>query len=287
MRNITFNPSITDRSSESIKRYFSDIAPIKLLNREEEHDLIIQAQAGDKAAFDRLVTANLRFVVSLAKKFQNRGLSLDDLIEEGNLGLMEAVQRFDGQCNSRFLTYAFFHICKHIQSAIHQVGRSIRIPSNQQQQLVKIMKLIGRFEQEHMRTPDHFELADMLGMDSDELADLLAVDGQMASFDRPFGNDDDNNTLADVIEGSSERADYAVTKESSTKTIAHILDTLPLRDRTIVKMYFGIGYDFPFSCEEIGLRLNLSCERVRQIKNHALSSLRTGPYRAQLLSCIA
>lgn len=287
MKNITFNPSITDRSSESIKRYFSEISPLKQLTSDQESDLIVQAQLGSKAAFDRLVEANLRFVISVAKQYQNCGLSLEDLIQEGNIGLMEAVYRFDVNRDNRFLTYAITYIRKNIIDAINKLGRPIRIPNNQQQTLNNIMKAISRFEQKYQRTPDHQEIADMLGMKAEDVADLMAIDAKVASLDKPMGNDEDNNNLIDILEGDSMYADADIMRQSQHEAIHAVLNTLPQRNRIILMMYYGIDRSFPLSTNEIALRLNLSCERVRQIIIHSLKELREGQYSALLLSCIA
>ncbi len=287
MKNITFNPSITDRSSESIKRYFSEISPLKQLTSDQESDLIVQAQLGSKAAFDRLVEANLRFVISVAKQYQNCGLSLEDLIQEGNIGLMEAVYRFDVNRDNRFLTYAITYIRKNIIDAINKLGRPIRIPNNQQQTLNNIMKAISRFEQKYQRTPDHQEIADMLGMKAEDVADLMAIDAKVASLDKPMGNDEDNNSLIDILEGDSTYADADIMQQSQHEAIHDVLNTLPQRNRIILMMYYGIDRSFPLSTNEIALRLNLSCERVRQIIIHSLKELREGQYSALLLSCIA
>lgn len=287
MKNITFNPSITDRSSESIKRYFSEISPLKQLTSDQESDLIVQAQLGSKAAFDRLVEANLRFVISVAKQYQNCGLSLEDLIQEGNIGLMEAVYRFDVNRDNRFLTYAITYIRKNIIDAINKLGRPIRIPNNQQQTLNNIMKAISRFEQKYQRTPDHQEIADMLNMKAEDVADLMAIDAKVASLDKPMGNDEDNNSLIDILEGDSTYADADIMQQSQHEAIHAVLNTLPQRNRIILMMYYGIDRSFPLSTNEIALRLNLSCERVRQIIIHSLKELREGQYSALLLSCIA
>lgn len=287
MKNICLAPSITDRSSESIKRYFSEISPLKQLTSDQESDLIVQAQLGSKAAFDRLVEANLRFVISVAKQYQNCGLSLEDLIQEGNIGLMEAVYRFDVNRDNRFLTYAITYIRKNIIDAINKLGRPIRIPNNQQQTLNNIMKAISRFEQKYQRTPDHQEIADMLGMKAEDVADLMAIDAKVASLDKPMGNDEDNNNLIDILEGGSMYADADIMQQSQHEAIHAALNTLPQRNRIILTMYFGIDRSFPLSTNEIALRLNLSCERVRQIIIHSLKELREGQYSALLLSCIA
>lgn len=287
MKNFCFAPSITNRNSESIKRYFSEIAPIKLLTPEQEYDLIVLAQQGNKAAFDRLIEANLRFVVSVAKLYQNCGLSLDDLIQEGNIGLMEAVSRFDVNRGNHFISYAVSYVRKSIIDAITEVGRAIRIPANQQLALNNIMKAIDKFEHKHLRTPDHNEIADMLGMKAEDVAHLMAIEGRLASLDKPMDTDEDSNSLIDVLENNTPRADSNLIDESRQRNIHDILNKLPKRDRTILMMHFGIDYNFPLSTDEISLRLNLSCERVRQIIKRSLKELREGPYSALLLSCIA
>lgn len=287
MKNICLAPSITDRSSESIKRYFSEIAPLKQLTPDQEADLILKAQQGNEAAFERIIEANLRFVISVAKQYQNCGLSLEDLIQEGNIGLMEAVYRFDVNRDNRFLTYATTYIRKNIIDAINKFGRAIRIPSNQQQTLSNIMKAISRFEQKYQRTPDHQEIADMLGMKAEDVADLMAIDAKVASLDKPMGNDEDANCLVDILVSDNMYADASIMQESQRETIHNVLNKLPQRNRIILMMYYGIDRSFPLSTNEIALRLNLSCERVRQIIIHSLKELREGQYSALLLSCIA
>lgn len=287
MKNIVLTPSITDRSSDSIKRYFSEISAVKLLSAQEERDLIHAAHQGSKAAFDKLVTANLRFVVSIAKMYQNRGLSLDDLIQEGNFGLMEAVDRFDEERDCRFLTYAVHQVCKHIQSALQQVGRTIRIPANRYQFLTDMWKAAKSFEQIHQRTPSHQELAEMLGVSSQEVADLLLIDSKVSSLDKPLADDKDAHTLADLLSSDSTLADHDVMQESRHQELMEALDTLTPRERTVLLMAFGIGQDFPSSVYEIADHLCLSHERVRQLQRTALQKLRHGSHRSLLLACIA
>lgn len=288
MRNFIIMPSITDRSSESLQRYFTEISPIKLLTQQQESELISQAHRGNQTAFNRLVRANLRIVVTVAKAYAGRGLPLEDLVQEGNIGLMEAVSGFDQQHDCRFLTYAVFHIRKRIIMALQQVGRAIRIPASRHQTLLDMHRVMEHFEQEHQRTPANWELAELLGVDSGDMADLVVVDARMASLDQHLGDDEDSACLADMLESpDSAWADHAAMHESDLEELQAALDTLSRRERTILTMFYGIGMDYPCNLQEIADRIGLSCERVRQLRKQALQKLRRGSHHRQLRAFVA
>lgn len=288
MKKIAITPSITDRSSESIKRYLSEISATALLTPEQEILLATQARNGDKASADRLIKSHLRFVVSTAKQYEGRGLLLDDLIQEGNIGLMEAVGNFDPTRGYRFITYAVYYICKNIQDALVRVGRTIRIPASQCKNLTAIWRTILRFEQENLRTPSISEIADLLGKSSDEIADLMATDAKVLSLDTPFSTDEDSGSLIDLLEGDSPYADHSMMEASMREVLHEALASLSMLERTVLVKHWGLnGIPFPVSTEEIAHSVGLSCERVRQIHRNALAKIRTGKYGRQLKAFVA
>lgn len=266
----------TNRESQSLDKYLQDIGKVDLITPNEEIELAKKIKKGDKDALDKLTKANLRFVVSVAKQFQNQGLSLNDLINEGNLGLIKAAQRFDETRGFKFISYAVWWIRQSIMQAIAEQSRMVRLPLNRVGALNKVRKAYGELEQEFDRKPSPEELAQELDMDADEIAYTLQIAGRHVSMDAPFSNSDDNkNSLLDVISNDQQPSpDNSLMTESLKSEINHALSTLTEREAQVLQLYFGLNKENSATLEEIGDRLNLTRERVRQIKEKALQRLR-------------
>jgi len=266
----------TNRESKSLDQYLQEIGKVDLLTPDEEIDLAIRIKKGDKDAQDKLVKANLRFVVSVAKQFQNQGLSLGDLINEGNIGLIKAAQRFDETRGFKFISYAVWWVRQSIMQAIADQSRVVRLPLNRVGNLTKISKAYRDLEQEYERKPTTEELANMLDMTPDEIAYALQISGRHVSMDAPLKAGDDNkNSLMDVLPNDSQPLpDKDLMKESLKKEVQNVLSTLTEREAEVIKLYFGIEGDHSATLEEIGERFNLTRERVRQIKEKALRNLK-------------
>jgi len=274
MRQLKISKSITNRESQSLEKYLQEIGREELINAEEEVRLAIKIREGDQVSLDRLTKANLRFVVSVAKQYQNQGLSLPDLINEGNLGLIKAAKRFDESRGFKFISYAVWWIRQSILQALAEQSRIVRLPLNQVGSLNKIRKAFGKLEQEFEREPSSFELSNVLEIDPDKIDDTLRVSGRHVSMDAPFVNGEDNSLL-DVLEnGDSPRADNLLMSESLQLEIERSLSTLTEREREVVKLFFGIGINHGLTLEEIGDKFELTRERVRQIKEKAIRRLR-------------
>ena len=274
MRQLKITKSITNRESQSLEKYLQEIGREGLINAEEEVKLARKIREGDQAALDRLTKANLRFVVSVAKQYQNQGLSLPDLINEGNLGLIKAAKRFDETRGFKFISYAVWWIRQSILQALAEQSRIVRLPLNQVGSLNKISKAFNKLEQEFEREPSSEELANILEITPDKIADTMRVSGKHVSMDAPFVNGEDNSLL-DVIENSdSPRADNLLMSESLQKEIDRSLSTLTEREREVIKLFFGIGVNHGLTLEEIGAKFDLTRERVRQIKEKAIRRLR-------------
>ena len=283
MRQLKITKSITNRESQSLEKYLQEIGKVDLLTPEEEVDLAKKIKEGDQEALEKLTKANLRFVVSVAKQYQNQGLSLSDLINEGNLGLIKAAQRFDETRGFKFISYAVWWIRQSILQALAEQSRIVRLPLNKVGSLNKINRAFSELEQEFEREPSSDELADLLEITSEEVETTLGVAARHVSMDAPFVDGEDNSLL-DVIEnsgtpGTDTKLEYA---ESLRREIERSLNTLTERQCDVIKLYFGIGIEHPMSLEDIGDRFGLTRERVRQIKDKAINKLRSAS-RSKLL----
>ncbi len=274
MRQLKITKSITNRESQSLEKYLQEIGREDLITAEEEVRLARLIKDGDQVALDRLTKANLRFVVSVAKQYQNQGLSLPDLINEGNLGLIKAAKRFDETRGFKFISYAVWWIRQSILQALAEQSRIVRLPLNQVGSLNKISKAFSKLEQEFEREPSADELATVLEVSTDKVTDTMKVSGKHVSMDAPFANGEDNSLL-DVLENSdSPRADNLLITESLQQEIDRSLSTLTEREREVIKLFFGIGMNHGLTLEEIGAKFDLTRERVRQIKEKAIRRLR-------------
>ena len=274
MRQLKITKSITNRESQSLEKYLQEIGREELISAEEEVILAGKIRDGDQRALDRLTKANLRFVVSVAKQYQNQGLSLPDLINEGNLGLIKAAKRFDETRGFKFISYAVWWIRQSILQALAEQSRIVRLPLNQVGSLNKISKAYSKLEQEYEREPSADELASILELPSEKIADTMKVSGKHISMDAPFVQGEENSLL-DVLENSdSPRADNLLMNESLQKEIDRSLSTLTEREREVIKLFFGIGMNHGLTLEEIGAKFDLTRERVRQIKEKAIRRLR-------------
>ena len=273
MRQLKITKSITNRESASLDKYLQEIGREELIGVDEEVELAQRIRKGDQAALEKLTKANLRFVVSVAKQYQNQGLSLPDLINEGNLGLIKAAEKFDETRGFKFISYAVWWIRQSILQALAEQSRIVRLPLNQVGSLNKINKALAKFEQENERTPSPDELAEILEIPRDKIADTLRVSGRHVSVDAPFVDGEDNNLLDVLVNNDSPNADRGLVNESLNKEIERALSTLTERERDIVKDFFGIGTQ-EMTLEEIGEKFGLTRERVRQIKEKAIRRLR-------------
>jgi RNA polymerase primary sigma factor len=283
MRQLKITKSITNRESQSLEKYLQEIGKVDLLTPEEEVELAKRIKQGDQAALEKLTKANLRFVVSVAKQYQNQGLSLSDLINEGNLGLIKAAQRFDETRGFKFISYAVWWIRQSILQALAEQSRIVRLPLNKVGSLNKINKAFSELEQEYEREPSPDELAENLEIGTEEVETTLGVAARHVSMDAPFVEGEDNSLL-DVLENSStpgtdQELDY---NQSLRQEIERSLSTLTERQCDVIKLYFGIGVEHPMSLEDIGEKFGLTRERVRQIKDKAINKLRSAN-RSKLL----
>ena len=274
MRQLKITKSITNRESASLDKYLQEIGREELITAEEEVSLAKKIKEGDQWALEKLTRANLRFVVSVAKQYQNQGLSLPDLINEGNLGLIKAARRFDETRGFKFISYAVWWIRQSILQALAEQSRIVRLPLNQVGSLNKINKAYSKLEQEFEREPTAEELALILDLPMDKISDTMKVSGRHVSMDAPLANGEES-TLMDVIANNdSPRADAALLNESLSREIDRALSTLTERERDVVKLFFGIGINHGLTLEEIGAKVDLTRERVRQIKEKAIRRLR-------------
>ncbi len=273
MRQLKITKSITNRESASLDKYLQEIGREELVTVEEEVELAQRIRKGDQAALEKLTKANLRFVVSVAKQYQNQGLSLPDLINEGNLGLIKAAEKFDETRGFKFISYAVWWIRQSILQALAEQSRIVRLPLNQVGSLNKINKALSKFEQENERMPSPEELSEILDIPRDKIADTLRVSGRHVSVDAPFVDGEDNSLLDVLVNTDSPNADKGLVNESLNKEIERALATLTERERDIVKYFFGIGTQ-EMTLEEIGEYFGLTRERVRQIKEKAIRRLR-------------
>jgi RNA polymerase primary sigma factor len=273
MRQLKITKSITNRESASLDKYLQEIGKEELITVEEEVELAQRIKKGDQAALEKLTRANLRFVVSVAKQYQNQGLSLPDLINEGNLGLIKAAEKFDETRGFKFISYAVWWIRQSILQALAEQSRIVRLPLNQVGSLNKINKAYSKFEQENERKPSPEELADTLELPAEKVADTLRVSGRHISVDAPFVEGEDNSLLDVLVNNDSPNADRSLIMESLAREIERALATLTERESDIIRMFFGIGCQ-EMTLEEIGERFGLTRERVRQIKEKAIRRLR-------------
>jgi RNA polymerase primary sigma factor len=274
MRQLKISKSITNRESASLEKYLADIGKEPMIPAEEEVRLARLIRDGDEEAFDKLTRANLRFVVSVAKQYQNQGLSLPDLINEGNLGLIKSAKRFDETRGFKFISYAVWWIRQSILQAIAEQSRIVRLPLNQIGSLSRISKAFSKLEQEYEREPSYEEIAKLTDLPLDKITDALRISGRHVSMDAPFVQGEEN-TLLDVIENQeSPRADVQLINESLRKEIERSLSVLTERECEVVKLFFGIGVGHGLTLEEIGDKYGITRERVRQIKEKALRRLR-------------
>lgn len=264
----------TNRESQSLDKYLQEIGKVDLLTPDDEIELAIAIKKGDQKALEKLVKANLRFVVSVAKQYQNQGLTLGDLINEGNLGLIKAAKRFDETRGFKFISYAVWWIRQSILQALAEQSRIVRLPLNRVGALNKIGKAYSNLEQEFEREPSAHELAQELDMDISEVSDTLKISGRHVSMDAPFAQGEENRLL-DVLENGDEPSpDYSLMSESLKSEIERALSTLTEREAEVVKLYFGLNKEHSLTLEEIGEKFNLTRERVRQIKEKAIRRLR-------------
>ena len=273
MRQLKITKSITNRESASLDKYLQEIGKEELITVEEEVELAQRIKKGDQEALEKLTRANLRFVVSVAKQYQNQGLSLPDLINEGNLGLIKAAEKFDETRGFKFISYSVWWIRQSILQALAEQSRIVRLPLNQVGSLNKIYKAFSKFEQEFERTPSPEELADLLELPKEKVSDTLRVSGRHVSVDAPFVDGEDNSLLDVLVNNDSPNADKSLINESLSREIERALATLTERERDIIRLFFGINCS-EMTLEEIGEKFGLTRERVRQIKEKAIRRLR-------------
>jgi RNA polymerase primary sigma factor len=275
MRQLKISKSITNRESESLEKYLQEIGKVELVGPEEEVRLAILIRKGDQNALDKLTKANLRFVVSVAKQYQNQGLTLSDLINEGNLGLIKAAQRFDETRGFKFISYAVWWIRQSILQSLAEQSRIVRLPLNKVGLNSRISKVYSQLEQEFERQPTPEEIANVLDEDADEVAATMGVSAKHVSVDQPLSAGEDG-TLIDLLENKNATGtdSILVTTDSLNTEIERSLSTLSARQKEVILYFFGIGIDHPLSLEDIGERYSLTRERVRQIKDKALMKLR-------------
>ena len=274
MRQLKISKQITNRESQSLDKYLQEIGKVDLLTPDEEVDLAKRIRAGDQLALEKLTKANLRFVVSVAKQYQNQGLTLGDLINEGNLGLIKAAQRFDETRGFKFISYAVWWIRQSILQALAEQSRIVRLPLNRVGSLNKISKTFSELEQKYEREPSPDELADVLEVTTNEVVDTMKISGRHVSMDAPFVQGEENSLL-DVLENDAEGTpDSSLMNDSLRKEVQRALSTLTQREADVISLYFGLNGEHSMTLEEIGEKFNLTRERVRQIKEKAIRRLR-------------
>ncbi len=275
MRQLKISKSITNRESESLERYLQEISKVELISSEEEARLAILIKKGDQVALDRLTKANLRFVVSVAKQYQNQGLSLSDLINEGNLGLIKAAQKFDETRGFKFISYAVWWIRQSILQSLAEQARIVRIPLNKVGLTSKINRAYSKLEQEFEREPSVDEIASILEIDVEEVSSTMGYSRKHISMDQPISEGEDGSMIDLMVNENIESTDNALVVYDSLNTeIERTLNSLTTRQKEVIVYFFGIGIDQPLSLEDIGTRYNLTRERVRQIKDKAINKLR-------------
>ena len=274
MRQLKITKSITNRESASLEKYLQEIGKEEMISAEEEVELAQRIKKGDKKALERLTKANLRFVVSVAKQYQNQGLTLPDLINEGNLGLLKAAERFDETRGFKFISYAVWWIRQSILQAISEQSRNVRLPLNQVGSLNKINREINKFEQENERKPSLHEIADKIDLPQEKIDEAMSVNSHHISVDAPFADSEDSNLLDVLVNEDIPTTDMSLVNESLKSEIQAALSVLSERERKVIEASYGIGQP-ELTLEEIGEKFDLSRERVRQIKEKAIRKLRT------------
>ena len=275
MRQIKISNSITNRDSASMERYLAEIARQPLLTPDEEVDLARRIREGDIQAQERLVTCNLRFVVSIAKKYQNQGISLPDLVNEGNMGLIKAAQRFDETRGFKFISYAVWWIRQSILTAIADQARVVRLPLNQVGTISKIKKELSRLEQKYQRFPTVDEIAEAMDLPAYKVADLLRMNGFTQSLDAPVSADDDTKMVDTFVPDNISGTDDMLMKESLATDVDVMLADLPEKEQEVIRLFFGLNNTHEHTLDEISVQCQISRERVRQIKERAIKRLRT------------
>ena len=276
MKQLKITKSITNRDAGTLEKYLQDIAKESLISPEEEVELAQRIKEGDQRALDRLVRANLRFVVSVAKQYQNQGLSLQDLINEGNLGLIKAAQRFDETRGFKFISYAVWWIRQSILQAVAEQARIIRLPLNQVGAVSKLKKTASMLEQEYQRKPSAAELAKEMDLSESKVRTLMGMNMHQISTDAPLDDEDEGSFLDVYVDQDSIATDEAVATESDNDAIKHALSTLNGKERQVINMYYGIGTSREYSLDEIALAMGISRERTRQIRDRVLKRLKNG-----------
>ena len=274
MRQLKITKSITNRESESLEKYLQEIGHEELLSTDEEVELAQRIRKGDRKALDKLTKANLRFVVSVAKQYQNQGLSLSDLINEGNLGLIKAAEKFDETRGFKFISYAVWWIRQAILQAIAEQSRIVRLPLNQVGSVNKINRLLNKFEQENERRPSVDEISEQIDLLEDKVGEAMLANTRHVSVDAPFIDGEDNSLLDVLVNDDAPMADRQLVLESLREEISNVLNTLSDRERCVIKAFYGIG-EPEMTLEEIGNKYGLTRERVRQIKEKAIRHLRS------------
>ena len=281
MRQLKITKSITNRESESLEKYLQEIGHEELLSTDEEVELAQRIRKGDRKALDKLTKANLRFVVSVAKQYQNQGLSLPDLINEGNLGLIKAAEKFDETRGFKFISYAVWWIRQSILQAIAEQSRIVRLPLNQVGSVNKINRMLNKFEQENERRPSVDEISEQIDLPEEKVGEAMLANTRHVSVDAPFVDGEDNSLLDVLVNDDAPLADRQLVLESLREEISNVLQTLNDRERCVIKAFYGIG-EPEMTLEEIGNKYGLTRERVRQIKEKAIRRLR-GNTKNQLL----
>ena len=275
MRQLKISKQVTNRDAKSLDKYFQEISKIGLITADEEVELAVKIKSGDGRALDALVKANLRFVVSVAKQYQNQGLKLSDLINEGNLGLVKAAKRFDETRGFKFISYAVWWIRQSIMSALAEQSRIVRLPLNKIGSISKIKKIYSKLEQRNERIPTYVEIASELDTTVSDVTQSMKNSGRHLSMDAPFREGEDSSLYNVLQSADSPRPDSNLMKESLTTEIDRALDTLNPKEAKVIKMFFGIGRKSPCSLAEIGETFDLTRERVRQVKQRAIRRLQT------------
>ncbi len=282
MRQLKITKQVTNRETPSLDKYLHEIGKVKLLTAEEEVKLAKRIKEGDNVALERLINANLRFVVSVSKQYQNQGLSLPDLINEGNLGLIKAAQRFDETRGFKFISYAVWWIRQSILQALAEQARIVRLPLNKIGSMNKVNNTFAILEQEFQREPTSEEIAQTLDLTPKEVKESLKAMSKHISMDAPLRKDEDNNLYDTLLAADSISPDNTLLNDSLKKEIERSLSTLSAREADIIKLYYGLNGEPPYSLEEIGNLFNLTRERVRQIKEKAIKRLKH-TYRSKIL----
>jgi RNA polymerase primary sigma factor len=275
MRQLKIVKQVTNRDAESLDKYFQEISKIGLITADEEVELALKIKTGDSSALNALVSANLRFVVSVAKQYQGQGLKLSDLINEGNLGLVKAAKRFDETRGFKFISYAVWWIRQSILQALAEQSRIVRLPLNKIGSINKIKKIYARLEQNEQRMPTNKEIAKQLEMTETEVELSLKNSGKHISMDAPFKEGEDSNLYNILQSGESPKPDKELMNQSLTIEINRVLERLSYKEAQVIKMYYGIGLPSPYSMTEIGDLFDLSIERVRQLKQKAIRNLQS------------